>query len=350
VISPSMQGFSFNPLTDDRWPKLLSSHPRASVFHTREWLSALQQTYHYDPIGFTTCPPGSDLTNGTVFCRIRSVLSGSRLVSLPFSDHCEPLAANDNELNLLLSSLSTHPESSKCRYIEVRPLNALLRAGTHFGPCNAFFMHELELKGNSNQVFARFHKDSTQRKIRRAEREGLSYEEGRSEKLIGEFYRLLLLTRRRHQLPPQPITWFQQLATQLGENMKVRIASKNGMAIASMITLRFRNAMVYKYGCSDAEHHNLGGMHLLFWNAIQEAIQDGLKTFDLGRSDIDNAGLMTFKDRWGATRKLLTYWSMPPSSPRRAEGWHHAIARHVIPRIPDRLLVMAGQLLYKHAG
>src|SRR5208282_5243177 len=50
-----------------------------------------------------------------------------------------------------------------------------------------------------------------------------------------------------------------------------------------------------KYGCSDARFNNLGGMHLLFWRSIEEAKKDGLRTFDLGRSGREGAGLNVFK-------------------------------------------------------
>ena len=70
-----------------RWSALVHSHAQASVFHSTNWLRALQGVYGYEPVVVTTCPPVELLTNGLVFCRISSWLTGSRLVSLPFSDH-----------------------------------------------------------------------------------------------------------------------------------------------------------------------------------------------------------------------------------------------------------------------
>src|SRR6516225_1621655 len=101
-----MTTYTLDPLTDTRWLALLRRHPLASVFHSSEWLTALQRTYHYEPVVVTTCPPESELTNGVVFCRIQSLFTGSRWVSLPFSDHCEPLAANTAELANLLGALT----------------------------------------------------------------------------------------------------------------------------------------------------------------------------------------------------------------------------------------------------
>ena len=80
-----------DPLQDPRWAELLQAHPQASIFHTPGWLESLQRTYGYEPLVLTTSPPGSALTNGVVFCRVKSWLTGERLVSVPFADHCQPL-------------------------------------------------------------------------------------------------------------------------------------------------------------------------------------------------------------------------------------------------------------------
>jgi hypothetical protein len=101
-----MTAYTLDPLTDRRWLDLLRRHPLASVFHSSEWLSALQRTYNYEPVVVTTCPPESELTNGVVFCRIDSLLTGSRWVSVPFSDYCEPLAGSRAELAGVLSALT----------------------------------------------------------------------------------------------------------------------------------------------------------------------------------------------------------------------------------------------------
>src|SRR6476660_7250808 len=81
--------YQLDPLQDPRWAEFVDKHHRASVFHTVAWLQALRSAYGYEPVVFTTAPPGVELKNGIVFCRINSWLTGKRLVYLPFSDHCE---------------------------------------------------------------------------------------------------------------------------------------------------------------------------------------------------------------------------------------------------------------------
>ena len=347
--------YRFQPLMDPRWGEFLQRHPRSSVFHTAEWLEALRRTYGYEPVAITTCPPGTNLQNAVVLCRVESWLTGPRLVSLPFSDHCDLLVDGD-DLDTIVSALGRELGQEKLRHVEIRPtrLPDIARLGSH-SSCGYCF-HQIDLRPSLDVLFHNCHKESTQRKILRAEREGLDYKEGRSFELLESFYRLLLLTRRRHFLPPQPKRWFQNLIGSFGEALKIRVAFKHKTPIAAILTLHCKDTLVYKYGCSDSQFHSLGGMHLLFWRSILEAKQDGLCVFDLGRSEWNDSGLITFKDRWGAERSEISYLRLLASGPSKgiyksaSTGWKKRIAKRVFPHLPDRVLCAVGDLIYRHIG
>jgi GNAT acetyltransferase-like protein len=346
-----MPVYTFNPLEDPRWGKFVKRHPRSSVFHRAEWLKALHQTYGYGPIVYTTSPPGAMVKNGIVFCRVDSWLTGRRLVSLPFADHCEPLVDNPEERKEIFSSLQCALDRERLKYIEIRPMSANLPTESKMEKSSSFCFHTLDLRPTLPDLFRGLQKDSTQRKIRRAEREGLFYEVGRSQALLKEFYRLCLLTRRRHKLPPQPIEWFRNLIAYMGDQLEIRVAFKQKQAIASILTLRHGRTIVYKYGCSDATFHNLGAMPFLFWKTIQEAKEQGLHELDLGRSDPDNKGLITFKGHFGAAASMLTYMRWCATHPQsQTEGYGMKIAKRLIGHIPSGALTTAGRLLYRHVG
>ncbi len=356
-----MSVYQIDPVRDPRWPAFLARHPDASVFHTPEWLAALRRTYGYAPVVFTTSAAGEELRNGIVFCRVRSWIMGCRMVSVPFSDHCQPLVESAGDLNLLLSSLQEEWDREKWKYIEIR---ALAAADSHrkdsagFSPSEEFYFHKLNLRPDLDVLFHNFHKSCVQRKIQRAEREHLSYEAGRTEAIVAKFYRMLLLTRRRHQLPPQPIAWFRNLVACLGDKLTVRVASKDGQPIAGVLTLSYKDCLVYKYGGSDARFHNLGGMPLLFWKAIQEGKERGAQEFDLGRSEIDNPGLVAFKNHLGATCSKLGYFrAVRPArcgagnaAKVGSADWKLRLVKGAFARMPDSMLRVAGSLLYRHVG
>ena len=342
---------TINPLSDGRWDDLVAHHPRASAFHQRGWIHALERTYGYQPLVLTSAPDGEPLTDAIVLCRVSSWITGTRLVSLPFADHCEPLLSNPGGYPEFLGWLRTECDRQRLRYVEIRPLSAMGDVDYGLRPAGSYCFHEIDITGSLEQVFCRLHKDSIQRKIQRAEREGLSYEVGRSPRFVDEFYRLLLMTRRRHHLPPQPRAWFRNLAECMQGGIDIRLARKNGASIAAMLTLRQKSTIVYKYGCSDEKFHNLGGMPFLFWRLIEEGKNSGAEKIDLGRSDLDNQGLISFKDRLGSTRKSLTYYRFLNKQNRKSLfSWDSQIMRQCFSILPDTALSTAGRLLYRHMG
>lgn len=352
-----MSVHQIQPLDDPRWDQFLLRHPRASVFHTSGWLRALQQTYGYEPVVFTTSGPGGDLQNGFPACRVSSWVTGRRLVSLPFSDHCEPLIENDNDEQAIIKAIEREVSEKRLKYVEIRPMNPLPDFTTTLCRSDyAYTFHEVDLRPDLDTLLRKCHKDSTQRKITRAQREGLIYEEGRSDALLDKFYDLLLITRRRHQIPPQPKEWFKNLIQCFGDALKIRVAWKDKQATAAILTLRYKETLVYKYGCSDSQFNNLGGMHLLFWKSIQEAKQEGATVFDLGRSECENKGLITFKDRWGANRYELVY-SRLVKSPSSKDGFRQGgdgatfgFAKRAFAHLPDSIQISVGSVLYRHVG
>ena len=354
VVAPAVH--SLNPLLDERWSRFVQNHSQASLFHSRPWLDALARTYGYKPVAFTTTLPGKELQNGAMFCAIESWLTGRRLVSLPFSDYCDPLAEDDDEAaGLLSAAIERESQHARWRYVEMRLSRALGITSSQPRSGRVHTLHRLDLTPSLDEIFQNFHKSSTQRKVRRAEREKLEYREGGMEN-FKEFYRLFAAARSRHGRPPQPAAWFRNLAQGFGEGFRIRLTCRDGRAVAALLTLRFKDSMTYKYGGSDPSFHYLGSMHLLFWKAIQEAKMLGLRYFDFGRSEAEHAGLITFKRRWGAEESVLRYlrYGAPATSgdafEPSAESWKSAAANGVFSHLPLRLLPFAGQLLYKHVG
>ena len=345
-----MMVFRIDPLQDPRWKALVEWHPDASIFHRVEWLQALKSSYGYTPFALTTCAPDAPLMDGLAVCEVRSLITGRRLVSVPFSDHCQPLVSDPRAVSAFIHTLTECVISNRQKYFEIRPINYDANENPGLRISQTYHLHRLDLRPPLESLFKKFDKSSVQRKIRRAERESVRYEEGSSEELLNCFYRLMIMTRRRHGLPPQPLKWFQALIASFGPDLKIRVAFKNEAAIACILTIAYKKTLVYKYGCSDLRHSNLGGNALVFWHAIQDAKAQGIEELDMGRSDLDNPGLAVFKENWGAQRSTLNYWRYPAQS---AKPGPENLIKHVkslVSIAPDKSLVMLSNLFYRHIG
>jgi len=349
-----MKLFQLDPTRDIRWREFLEFNPSASIFHSVGWLNALQSTYGYRPVAFTTSPPNQELKNGLVCCEVNSWITGRRLVSLPFSDHCEPLFTAAADLIFLFQSLQAQLKSQNWKYFEVRPVFwnlGQLNESTGFIPGRKYFLHILNLFRGLEEVFGNLDKDSVQRRVRHAERAGLTESFGTSEKLLKAFYALFVATRGRHQVPPMPYLWFQNLIKSQGEALEIRVAFMDETPIAAILTLRFRDVLYYKYGCSDVKFNNLGAMPWLLWRAISNAKGEGANTFDMGRTEEDNVGLLTFKNHWVPHPNQLIYWRYPhASSFDSIDSWKLKFAKKLFSQMPVSLLTLAGRLIYRHIG
>ena len=242
----------------------------------------------------------------------------------------------------------------KWKYFEIRPVYENLSQtgdGTGCLPGESYFLHTLDLRPNLDELFRSFDKDSVQRRIQRAERAGLIEKCGRSDELLEEFYALFVITRGRHHVPPTPCAWFRNLIQCQVKGLEVRLAYKDGTPIAAILTLQFKNVVYYKYGCSDARFNKFAAMPWLFWKAIAAAKLGKADEFDMGRTEQDNPGLLAFKNHWVPKPKRLIYWRYPyASSLDSVHDWKLKLAKGAFSCMPDRLLTIIGQFIYRHIG
>jgi CelD/BcsL family acetyltransferase involved in cellulose biosynthesis len=137
----------------------------------------------------------------------------------------------------------------------------------------------------------------------------------------------------------------------MGKDVCIRIAFQRNQPVAGILTMNHGKTMYYKYGGSDARFNNLGATPMLFWRAIQAAKSAGKEELDLGRSELENLGLISFKERWGAQSVPLTVWRGPADvvSPS-LERLKVRLAKTICACVPHKMVVLAGRLMYRHVG
>lgn len=347
-----MNLYQIDPTKDVRWADLVNRHPRASVFHTSAWLQALRHTYGYEPVVFTTSPPTTELQNGLVFCRVKSWLTGRRLISLPFSDHCEPLCDASKDLTFIVRYLQTSVERERWKYLEVR--GASYNPG-ETGEINVDtsspidLSHVIDLSAPINDIFQRLDGDRVSQNIERADGGGLIEKTGRSDDLLRDFYDLFVATRRRHREPPIPYTWFRNLIRCQGEAVEIRMAYERTTPISAIVTLHFKDTVYYKYECADSQFNRLGATQWILCRAISAAKAHGATKFDMGRSEENYTGLLAFKSQSVPQPKRISYWTYPDQRSRPSTtAWKWIVGNRLFSYMPSRLLTLTGRLVYRH--
>jgi CelD/BcsL family acetyltransferase involved in cellulose biosynthesis len=328
------------------WANIISTSPEATIFHHPAWMQNLQYCYGYRA-WIAAEMEGDNILAGLPVMEVKSLAGTKRLLALPFSDYCFPLARHPSDLPRLASSLMAWSKQQKTP-IEVRwKLPALDGIQTS----HDYVLHTATLDSNPDVVFERIHR-KVRKYIRSSANRGVRVEQGASREFLRQFYHLQLMTRRKHGLPAQPWKYFDGLGKNILEKGLgfVLLAFVNDECLAGLVVLHWGRTLTLKYGASVEDRlRDLRPNHLLDWTAIRWGCEQGYQILDVGRSDIDQDGLRDYKNRWGYREEALDYsfiGSQPPQS--RKEGLIGKVFRGVMRRSPLWLCQAAGTLLYAY--
>ena len=336
-----------NPIDSRGWDDLLVSSREYTFFHTTAWAKVLWETYHYRPLYFTL-HNGNKLLALIPMMEVKSIFTGLRGISLPFTDFCEPITAKGIHVQDIIEFVKEYGRKRGWKFIECR--------GGHYSGITAetsFYRHRLNLTLGTEQIFSRL-RSNTRRNIKKAMREGVEVDICRSLESVKEYCRLHYMARKRHGIPPQPRSFFKKIYEHIiSKNMGlIALASYGKRNIAGSIFFNFKDKSVYKFGASDSKYQHLRASNLVMWEAIKFYAQNGCQSLCFGRTALDNIGLRRFKAGWGTDEQIISYYKYDlqqnvfVTETSLLRNSHRRIFR----LMPIPLLKVLGSLLYKHIG
>jgi hypothetical protein len=338
-----------NPNERPDWDAELLHSSDYSFFHTSAWAFVLEKTYGFKPLYFTSIKEGRMLVLIPIM-ETGNILMGKRGVSLPFSDQCSPLCDSDGYLQAAMRGAIECGERKNWRYIEWRDSRYYAEGAP---PWKSYYIHDIDLAGAETDLFAHL-SPSNRRNIKIAIKEGVTVKIGRSIESLSAFYRLHLVTRKRHGLPPQPFSFFKNVLEHIiaqGHGVVIS-AHHDRRAIAAAVFFNFGKKAVFKYGASDSRYGSLRPNNLVMWEALNWYRGQGLRTLSLGRTDVENLGLLRYKRAWGAKESILKYYrydiqskALVPGRPRGPVRYERLFSKTPIP-----VLRLIGRLFYRYAG
>ncbi len=327
-----------------------------SLYYSRAWLDLITKLYGYSMIPLIATNTTGQITGFLPLCSVQSPLTGRRLVALPFSDYC-PLLATDDAITSNLIDQAIHlAQRQKVKYLELRTgVNDLLSKHPDLVEANLYVRWLLPLTTDPNNLWSQL-KSSVRGKVRKSQKLGVQIRVAQHREDMAHYYRLHLHTRsKKHGMPAQPRRFFFGLwdAFAASGAMQLLLAEYQGSIIAGMILLASGTTVRYAYGASNDSYLSLAPNNLLMWEAIAWGCRQGYQTFDLGRTALDNEGLMEFKRRWGAIKEPLPYYYYPHVAGLAAtseSSRKFQLLTACWRRLPLRITEPLGDHLYKHLG
>lgn len=333
---------------DQRWTAFAESIPQANIFHHPAWINLLAKSYDYHPFVFALIDQNETIYAGLPFIEVNSFLTGKRWVSLPFTDYCQPLYRNRENLEALSMRLMDLSQNEKTPPVEVRWELPSLPA---IHSCSHHVQHTLNLDQGLVCIYKSLHRTQRQN-IKIAEKNNVQIRRGDDEDSLRVFYHLHCLTRHRQGVPVQPWHFFELLYERLiAQGLGFFLLAYVGdQCLAAGLFLHWNKTLIYKYASSSDEGQDLRPNHLLTWTAICWGCENGYKVFDFGRTDVANEGLRTFKLRWGADENPIYYSTTPANSFIHTSGKLEGMMYMLIRNSPIWVCRSVGELLYRHFG
>lgn len=331
------------------WDASLLDSGDHCVFHTAAWAKVLETAYRYKPRYFVASE-GDRIGFLMPMMEVRSALTGRRGVSLPFTDQCPLFAPSGDIVPGALRMAIDEARARKWRYVEWRDDASVDPAAP---PWESFYVHDIDLGRTEADLFAGL-TESNRRCIKKAAREGVCVTHDRTPEALEEFCKLNLLTRQRHGIPPQPSSFFKGLqefviAKDYGIVASARIGQRT---VASAVFLHFGKDVVFKYGASDTRYQHLRPNNLIMWETWAWYAGRGFASMSLGRTELDNEGLLRYKRTWGGRERLIGYrrYDVRKDAYVRKDPRDGSRLTRIFARVPVRLARIIGRLAYRHVG
>jgi CelD/BcsL family acetyltransferase involved in cellulose biosynthesis len=345
-----MKLLEIDPRSHPLWQELVQREPSSS-FHSPAWLGVLADTYGFEIGASVLLDSAERPVAGLPFCRIADI-SGERLVALPFSDYCDPLAAEDCHWRTLAAHLVDQGYQVSLRCVH----NALPLADERFTLVKEALWHGAALPPSDGELWERL-EPSARRAIQKARREGVRVEAAKGREDLAAFFALHLLVRKyKYRLLAQPLRFFEAIWQRFIEPGRgaLLLARREGRIIGGVLYLIWKDTLYYKFNASSPEALASRPNDLLLWEGMRYGLERGCAKIDFGLSDLDQPGLLQYKRKYASEEKRISFLRhYPAGGPTQQERQARQLLTQLATlltadNVADSLTDRAGELLYQY--
>ena len=272
------------------WDAFVGSRADATGYHLWAWRRVFVRAFRHEPI-YLIARRGDRVTGILPLVQINSLLFGRTLTSLPFLNYGGVLAQADDVARQLVDKAAEIARLRRCRHVELRHVS---RRFTHL-PCR---QHKVAMVlPLERDMWSRLDR-KVRNQIRKAQKSDLTVDRGGAE-LRADFYAVFARNMRDLGTPVYSPRLFDEVLATFADRTTVHVVRRHGRPIAAGLAYRRAGMVEVPWASSNRDYNSLCPNHLLYWNVIEAAVDDGCAMLDFGRST-PGEGTFKFKEQWGA--------------------------------------------------
>ncbi len=289
----------------EEWDRFVRSQSGWTHFHLYGWRRVFESVFGHECFYFEARDEAGSLVGVLPLVRVRSVLFGHYLVSVPFLNYGGPLGSAD-AVRALAASAEELARKDGVKLLELRSRQEL--------PLDMPVSHRkvtvvLDLPSGDPAKLMKSFDAKLRSQVRRPQKEGITVRFGSDQ--VAPFFEVFARHMRDLGTPTQPKRLFETIAevfpdawfgcAWLGDQP---VAGGAGFVWGSEFEMTWASSL-YSYNRLSP---NMG----LYWAFMERAVNEGLTIFNFGRCT-PGAGTHRFKRQWGSRDEQLWWYQLTPA-------------------------------------
>jgi serine/alanine adding enzyme len=299
--TPAAAALRVSPTRDERgWENFLRDARGSTHCHRYGWRRVMERVFGHECI-YLVAKDDEGVVRGLLpLVRVKSVLFGHYLVSMPFLNYGGPLG-DATAVRALTAAAAGIAERDRVRLLE-------LRSG-HELPIDLPVSHRkitvvLDLEPGDPEVLWKRLDAKVRSQVRRPQKTGVTVRFGADQ--IAPFFEVFSRHMRDLGTPTLAHRFFDAVGEEFPQDVWFGCAYLHGRPIACGAALRFGGELEMTWASALVEFKKESPNMLLYWAFMERACNEGLQLFNFGRCTPDG-GTHRFKKQWGS-RDLPLWW------------------------------------------
>lgn len=243
--------------------------------------------------------PEGDLRAVLPLVRVKSLVFGHYLVSMPFLNYGGPLG-EEAAVSALAGAAARMAREDGADLMELRARTEL---PVELPASRRKITVLLDLPDDPDVLWDDL-KSKVRSQVRRPRKEGVEVRFGRDQ--VGPFHEVFAHHMHALGTPAQGRDLFEAIASTFGEEAWFGCAYLDGKPVACGAALRWDDEVEMTWASDLFAYRKIAPNMLLYWAFMERAIEEGCSVFNFGRCD-PGGGTHRFKQQWG-TRDQQLWW------------------------------------------
>ena len=306
----------------NEWDSFVRGRTDWSHFHLIGWRRVIERVFGHECLYLAARDErDGQLTGVLPLVRVRSVVFGHYLVSMPFVNYGGPLG-DDRAIAALTDHAAEIARESGVKLLELRSRIAL--------PIALPVSHRkitvlLDIPSGGPELLWKRLDAKVRSQVRRPQKEGVTVRFGADQ--VEPFFDVFARHMRDLGTPTQSRRLFEAIGDVFPHDAWFGCAYRGGRPVAGGCGFRWGNEFEMTWASALLEFRRLAPNMLLYWSFMERAAAEGVSVFNFGRCT-PGGGTHRFKQQWGTRDEQLWWYGLSasegvktPTPDDRAYAW-----------------------------